>query len=76
MVKVYSINDCPWCDKVKKYLKSKGIAYEECNLEESDEAREACVRLTRDTAVPVVTVNDADYVLGLDKAKIDVMLGL
>ncbi len=33
MVKVYSITECPWCDKVKKYLKSKDIPYEEHNIE-------------------------------------------
>ena len=27
MVKVYSINDCPWCEKVKKYLKSKNVEF-------------------------------------------------
>ena len=37
MVKVYSITQCPWCDKVKKYLKSTNIAFEEHNIEISDE---------------------------------------
>ena len=33
MVKVYSITVCPWCEKVKRYLKYRGIAYEEHNIE-------------------------------------------
>ena len=37
MVKVYSITQCPWCDKVKKYLKSKNVDFEERNIENSDE---------------------------------------
>ena len=28
MVKVYSITTCPWCEKVKKYLKSKNVESE------------------------------------------------
>ena len=33
MVKVYSITTCPWCEKVKKYLKSKNVEFEEHNIE-------------------------------------------
>ena len=40
MVKVYSITTCPWCDKVKKYLKSKNVAYEEHNIELSEADRD------------------------------------
>ncbi|MCR5558777.1 MAG: glutathione S-transferase N-terminal domain-containing protein [Schwartzia sp.] len=76
MVKVYSINDCPWCEKVKKYLKSKNVEFEEHNIEENDEDRNACYKLTGDLVVPITTVNDKDYVLSFDKEKLDAMLGL
>ena len=76
MVKVYSINDCPWCEKVKKYLKSKNVEFEEHNIEENDADRDACYELTGDTMVPITTSNDKDYVLGFEKAKLDEMLGL
>lgn len=76
MVKVYSINDCPWCSKVKKYLQAKGIDYEEHNIEMNDADREACEKLTGDTLVPVITANDKDYVQGFDKAKVDALLGI
>ena len=76
MVKVYSINDCPWCEKVKKYLKSKNVDFEEHNIEENDADRDACYELTGDTMVPIITSNDKDYVLGFEKAKLDEMLGL
>lgn len=76
MVKVYSINDCPWCEKVKKYLKSKHVEFEEHNIEENDDDRDACYELTGDTMVPITTANDKDFVLGFEKAKLDEMLGL
>lgn len=76
MVTVYSLSTCPWCDKVKKYLKSKNVEFEERNIEESDADREACYKLTGDLAAPVTTIDGKEYVLGFDKAKIDALLGL
>ena len=74
MVKVYSINECPWCDKVKKYLKSRNVEFEEHNIETNEEDREACYKLSGDTMVPVTTTDDQTYVLGFDKAKLDAIL--
>ena len=76
MVKVYSITQCPWCDKVKKYLKSKNIAYEEFNIEENEEARKECEAISGDLIVPVTTVNGKDFVVSFDKAKLDALLGI
>ncbi len=76
MVKVYSINNCPWCDKVKKYLTSRHVEFTECNIETDETAFKECQSLTNDEAVPVITENGKDYVLGFDKAKIDALLGL
>ena len=76
MVKVYSITQCPWCDKVKKYLKSKNVDFEEHNIENSDEDAKACLALSGDTMVPVITPDDEKYVVGFDKAKLDIMLGI
>ena len=76
MVKVYSITQCPWCDKVKKYLKSKGIAYEEHNIELSYADLDECYKISGDLIVPVTTVNGKDFVVSFDKAKLDALLGL
>ena len=76
MGKVYSITQCPWCDKVKKYLKSRGVAYEEHNIELSDADRDECYKISGDLIVPVTTVNGKDFVVSFDKAKLDALLGL
>ena len=73
MLTVYSITQCPWCDKAKRYLKQKGVEYEEHNIEESQEDALACEKLTGDTMVPVIT-NGTDYVVGFDKEKIDALI--
>ena len=76
MVKIYSFEACPYCDKAKRYLDSKGVEYEVHDIELNEEDAAACEKLTGDTAVPVITADDKNYVLGFDKAKIDALLGL
>lgn len=74
MVKVYSFEGCPWCDKVKKYLKARGVDYEVRDIEQSEEAREECEKISGDLAVPVTTIDGKNFVLGFDKRKIDELL--
>lgn len=76
MVKVYSITSCPWCDKVKKYLKSKGVDYEEHNIEVNEADAAECEKISGDTMVPVTTADGKTFVLGFDKAKLDTLLGI
>jgi len=40
MITVYSKNNCPYCTQAKNLLKSRGVAFEEINIEEQPEARE------------------------------------
>ena len=40
MITVYSKNNCPYCVQAKNLLKSRGVAFEEINIEEKPEARE------------------------------------
>ena len=76
MVKLYSYSSCNWCSKTQRYLQSKGVEYEVHDIELNPEDAEACEKLTGDTAVPVITADDKNYVLGFDKAKIDALLGI
>ena len=74
MLTVYSITQCPWCEKAKRYLNQKGVEYEVRNIEESEEDARACEKLSGDTMVPVIT-DGTKYVVGFDKAKIDELIG-
>ena len=76
MVKVYSIPNCPWCDKVKKYLKAKQIDFTEYNIEENEAARDMCYKISGDLTVPVTTIDGKAFVVSFDKAKLDELLGL
>ena len=76
MVKIFSFQGCPYCDKAKRYLDSKGIEYEVHDIELNEEDAIACEKLSGDTMVPVITADDKNFVVGFDKAKIDVLLGI
>lgn len=43
MLTVYTKNHCPFCDRAKALLESKGIAYTTINIEEQPEHRETLV---------------------------------
>ena len=75
MVKVYSITVCPWCVKVKKYLKYRGIPYEEHNIEKDAAAREECRRISGDPIVPVTTADGVDFALSYDREQLDRIRG-
>ena len=70
MIKVYSTDTCPWCDKAKAYLKSKNIAFEEFNVAEDMEAREDMINKSKQMGVPVLDINGT-IIIGFDKPAID-----
>ena len=74
MVKVYSFEGCPWCDKVKKFLQARGVEYEVRDIEESAEAAAECQKISGDLTVPVTTIDGVNYVLGFDKRKLEELL--
>ncbi len=43
MITVYSKNNCPFCDRAKALLESKGVEYKVVNIEEVPDARELLV---------------------------------
>ncbi|WP_252246583.1 glutaredoxin family protein [Clostridium sp. ZBS4] len=70
MVKVYTTDSCPWCVKVKNYLKSKSVDFEELNVQEDMIAREDMVKKSKQIGVPVLDINNT-IIIGFDKPSID-----
>ena len=66
MVKVYTTNTCPWCDKAKSYLKSKEVEFEELNVQDDMVAREEMIKKSKQMGVPVLDVNGT-IIIGFDK---------
>ena len=69
MIKVYTTDSCPWCDKAKNFLKSKNLEYTELNFQDDMEAREEMIKKSRQMGVPVLDIND-NIIIGFDKAAI------
>lgn len=77
MVKVYTVEGCPYCEKVKRYLKSKDVEFVAFDIEKDATAREVCKKLTgMDYAVPVTTIDGENFVMDFDKAELDKLLCL
>lgn len=75
MVKVYTTNTCPWCDKAKSYLKSKEVEFEELNVQDDMVAREEMIKKSKQMGVPVLDVNRT-IIIGFDKPAIDTALNI
>lgn len=56
-VKIYSKTYCPYCDRAKALLQSKGVAYEEINLEGKPDEMQALVKQTGLRTVPQIFIN-------------------
>ncbi|VYU33052.1 NrdH-redoxin [Clostridium tertium] len=74
-IKVYTSNTCPWCTKVKNYLSSNHIGYEELNVSYDRQAAMEMVNKSGQRGVPVLDIN-GNIVVGFDKRQIDYLLGL
>lgn len=74
-VRVYSTNSCPWCTKVKDYLKRNHIKYDDVNISNDRNAAMEMVRKSGQMGVPVIDI-DGHIVVGFDKREIDRLLGL
>lgn len=77
MVKVivYSTTICPWCHRVKDYLKQHNIKFEEKNVQEDQEAAHEMVEKSGQMGVPVIDI-DGKIIVGFDKEKIDEALNI
>lgn len=73
LVKLYTTDACPWCVKVKNYLKGKEIAFEELNVQDNMEARQEMVSKSKQMGVPVLDIN-GDIIIGFDKKAIEAAL--
>ncbi len=69
-VTVYSTKTCPWCVKVKGYLKEKGVAFKDIDVGADRKAAEEMIEKSGQMGVPVLDVNGT-IIVGFDKGAID-----
>ncbi len=69
-VKVYSTKTCPWCTKVKDFLKEKNVDFENVDVGEDKKASEEMVEKSGQMGVPVTDINGT-IIVGFDKEAIE-----
>jgi glutaredoxin-like YruB-family protein len=74
-VVVFSTPTCPWCDRVKAYLRQQKVTFRDVDVSRDQAAARDLVRRTGQMGVPVVEIGGKP-VIGFDRAKIDRLLGL
>lgn len=74
-VKVYSTPTCPWCIRVKQFLKDNNIAFMDYDVGSDSAKADEMVSKSGQMAVPVVDI-DGEIIVGFDKEKIKAALGL
>jgi glutaredoxin 3 len=75
LVKVYSTPTCPWCKKVKQFLDTNGIKYQDLNVAEDKTAREEMMNKTHQMAVPTIAI-DGQYVIGYNEKELKEKLAI
>ncbi len=74
-VKVYSTPTCPWCVKVKEFLKENKIGFEEINVAGDENAAQEMFNKSGQMGVPVTDI-DGKIIVGFDKPKLKKALKL
>jgi len=74
-VKVYSTPTCPYCVRVKQFLKDNNVAYEDIDVAGDQAKADEMVSKSGQIGVPVVDI-DGEIIIGFDKERIRKALGL
>lgn len=74
-VKVYSTPTCPWCIRVKQFLKDNNIVFENYDVGNDQAKGEEMVHKSGQMGVPVLDI-EGEIIVGFDKDRIKQVLGL
>jgi glutaredoxin 3 len=74
-VKIYSTPTCPWCIRTKQFLKDSNIIFEDLDVSTNEQAAEEMIQKSGQMGVPVLDI-DGQIIVGLDKEKIKIALGI
>lgn len=73
-VTIFTTNTCAYCSMVKRFLGTKGVSYEEVNLDQNPERQAEAQQLSGALTVPVTVVTKQDdsreVVVGYNLAKL------
>lgn len=79
-VQIYTTSYCPYCIRAKQLLESKGIEYDEVNLDKDPEKKLETMQKLNWRTVPIILIGDEliggyDQLVSLERAdKLDALL--
>lgn len=74
-VKIYSTPTCPFCLRVKQYLKENNVAFEEFDVSNDRAKADEMIEKSGQMGVPVLDI-DGELIVGFDKEAISKKLNL
>jgi glutaredoxin len=74
-IKIYTNSNCPYCIKLKKFLKEHGVKFKEINLSVYPEAAKELKYITGQTGVPVVLFG-SQKIVGFDEHRLRRVLNI
>ena len=74
-VKVYSTSTCPWCLRVKQFLKDNNIVFEDYDVSNDRLKADEMVKKSGQMGVPVLDI-EGEIIVGFDREKIKQSLGI
>ena len=74
-VKIYSTPTCPWCIRVKQFLKENNVFFEDYDVGSDRAKADEMVSKSGQMAVPVIDI-EGEIIVGFDKERIKQALGL
>ncbi|MCM8795868.1 MAG: glutaredoxin family protein [Candidatus Omnitrophica bacterium] len=74
-VKVYSTPTCPWCLRLKQFLRENNIHFEDYDVSTDQARAEEMISISGQMGVPVLDI-EGEIIVGFDKEKIKQALGL
>ncbi|MGZ3667579.1 MAG: thioredoxin [Ktedonobacterales bacterium] len=74
-VTVFSTPTCPWCARLKTYLRENKIAFKDVDVSRDAIAAQEMVRKSGQMGVPQAWI-DGQVVVGFDRKRVDTLLGL
>lgn len=73
-ITIFTTNTCGYCVMVKRWLGTKGLTYDEVNLDQNPERQKEAFELSGALSVPVTVVTKSDdtreVVIGYNLAKL------
>ncbi|MFA5319984.1 MAG: glutaredoxin domain-containing protein [Candidatus Omnitrophota bacterium] len=74
-IKVYSTPTCPYCIRLKQFLKENNFIFEDIDVAADRTAADEIVRRTGQMGVPVIDI-EGELIVGFDRERIKQALGI